>query len=90
MPHSEAMLFRFAQGDLETRKRPWKSGSQRLCHNLRTEKKWTARYDSSREAAQECSPRRKPWVESGRRASTEGAKEKLRHSLFQRRVVRLK
>src|SRR5437773_436750 len=28
-------------------------------------KKWTARYDSSREAAQECSPRRKPWVESG-------------------------
>ena len=43
--------------------------------------KWTSDIESSREAAQECSPRRKPWVKSGTRASPNGAKEKLRHSL---------
>jgi hypothetical protein len=31
---------------------------------------------------QEYSPRRKPWVESGKRASTESAKEKLRYGRF--------
>ena len=40
-------------------------------------KKWNTRYDCSRVAAQEYSPRRKPWVESGKRISTEGAKERL-------------
>ncbi len=44
--------------------------------------KWTSDIESSREAAQECSPRRKPWVKSGTRASPNGAKEKLRHSLL--------
>lgn len=34
---------------------------------------------SSREAAKECSPRRKPWVASTQRRSPEGAKERLRH-----------
>jgi hypothetical protein len=31
----------------------------------------------SREAAAECSPRRKPWVNGGKRSSSGGAKEQL-------------
>src|ERR1019366_1281492 len=51
--------------------------------------KRTSDTESSREAAQECSPQpalslskgRKPWVDSGTRASPNGAKEKLRPRL---------
>jgi len=35
--------------------------------------------NNSREAAEECSPGREPWVISASEASPEGAKEKLRH-----------
>ena len=35
----------------------------------------------SREAAAECSPRRKPWVNSGERMSPNGAKDRLRYRL---------
>jgi len=42
--------------------------------------KWNeAGAQRSREAAQECSPGREPWVVSGTGASPAGAKEKLRH-----------
>jgi len=44
-------------------------------------KKWTEVSPNSREAAQECSPRRKPWVESGTAPSPSGAKDQMRHSL---------
>jgi hypothetical protein len=36
--------------------------------------------DESREAAEEYSPRRKPWVLGGTQPSPEGVKEKLRYS----------
>jgi len=45
-------------------------------------KNWNATAPNSREAAAECSPRRKPWVESRKRTSPSGAKDQLRHSLF--------
>jgi len=41
--------------------------------------------ESSREAAKECSPRRKPWVASTKRRSPEGAKERRRHPFRQGR-----
>jgi hypothetical protein len=62
----------------------------RVCVIARwSSEKRTSDTESSREAAQECSPQpalslskgRNPWAESGTRASPEGAKEKLRPRL---------
>ena len=45
-------------------------------------KKWNDITNKSREAAEDFSPRRKPWVRSGKSPSPIGAKDQLRHSLF--------
>ena len=74
----------------ERAKRRGKPRLYRVCLIARwSSEKRTSDTESSREAAQECSPQpalslskgRKPWVDSGTRASPNGAKEKLRPRL---------
>jgi TadE-like protein len=68
-------LQRWGKGKRESKSR------RSLCHSVIASQKVECQAVPSREAAKECSPRRKPWVASGNRPSPEGAKEKVRHRL---------
>src|SRR6266850_6835832 len=55
-----------------------KRGTARVAKQISTGSLDSNAFATSREAAQECSPRRKPWVSSRRRSSPEGAEESFR------------